>query len=65
MSKQGAGVAIGLGMVVVGVAMYVVFGFYVEIETPVIGLRQVGAVVAALGVIELAVMWWESRRKKG
>lgn len=64
MSKQGKSIAVGTGMLVGGAAMYVVFGFLVDIDIPFIGLRQIGAVVAVLGVIELAATWWTARREK-
>lgn len=66
MSKQAKGIFSGVGMVIVGVAVYVVFGHFLEVETPVIGLQQVGAVVAVIGVIELAALWLtgSDKRKK-
>lgn len=64
MSKLGKSVAAGTGMLVVGAAMYVVFGFLIDFEIPFLGLRQIGAVVAVLGVIELVATWWTARREK-
>lgn len=66
MSKRTKGISAGVGMVIVGVAMYAVFGHFIEVDTPIIGLQQVGAVVAAIGVIELVAVWWHSfdKRKK-
>ena len=65
MGKQGKGIAVGVGMVVVGVVLFVVFGYFVEVETPVIGLRQVGAVIAVLGVIELVALQWGAAGRRG
>lgn len=65
MSKQGKGIAVGVGMVVVGVILFVVFGYFLEVETPVIGLRQAGAVIAVLGVIELVAVQWGGARQAG
>lgn len=64
MSKHGKGIAAGMGMVVFGAAMYVVFGYVVDIETPIVGLRQVGAVIAVLGLIELLALRWSGTRKR-
>lgn len=64
MGKQSKAAAAGIGMVVVGVAMFVVFGYFLEVQTPVIGLRQVGAVIAVLGVIELVALRWGGARKR-
>ncbi len=61
MEKRRSGTAIGIGMVIVGLVLYLAFR---EIETPVIGLRQAGVVIAVLGVIELAVIWWDRRRSR-
>ncbi|WP_461170817.1 hypothetical protein [Arthrobacter sp. Z1-15] len=65
MSKQGKGIAVGIGMVVFGVVLYVVFGHIVKVETPVIGLRQTGAVIAVLGIIELVALQWGGARRRG
>lgn len=62
-TSKKAGIAIGAGMTVVGVVMYVVFGYFVEVRIPVFGLRQIGAVLAVVGIIELAAALWP--RKKG
>lgn len=53
MGKRNTGITVGVGMIVVGIAMHVVFGYFVEVETPIIGLPQVGAVIAVLGLVEL------------
>jgi hypothetical protein len=47
-------------MTAVGVVLYVAFA---EVETPVIGLRQLGAVLAVLGVIDMAVSGLALRRR--
>lgn len=47
-------------MTVVGVVLYLAFA---DVETPVIGLRQLGVVLAVLGVIELAVAGVAVRRR--
>ncbi|GLY65569.1 DUF5708 family protein [Amycolatopsis taiwanensis] len=52
MRKHAWSVVAGAVMVAVGLVLYFVFH---DVETPVVGLRQVGAVVAVLGVIEVAV----------
>ena len=64
MSKHGKGIAAGMGMVVLGTVMYVVFGYVVDIETPIVGLRQVGAVIAVLGLIEILALRWGGTRKR-
>ncbi|MBB1154713.1 DUF5708 family protein [Amycolatopsis dendrobii] len=51
-------VLVGVLMVVVGAVLY--FGFH-DVETPVIGLRQVGVVVGVLGVLELIAVAWRAR----
>jgi hypothetical protein len=50
--KHLVSVGIGVVMVAVGLVLYFVF---VDVETPVVGLRQVGLVLAVVGVIEVAV----------
>lgn len=55
MESRRQGAAVGVLMVVVGVVLAVAFD---DVETPVVGLRQVGVVVAVLGVAELAVALW-------
>lgn len=52
MGKHVASVGIGVVMIVAGVVLFLVFA---DVETPVIGLRQLGAVLAVLGVVELGV----------
>lgn len=64
MSKHGKGIAAGVGMVVLGTAMYVVFAYVVDIETPIVGLRQAGAVIAVLGLIEILALRWGGTRKR-
>lgn len=55
MESRVQGAVVGVLMVVAGVVLAVALG---DVETPVIGLRQVGVVVAVLGVVELAVALW-------
>lgn len=64
MDKRNKGVALGVGMLVVGIAMHVLFGYFVDVETPVIGLQQVGAVVAVLGLVELVMTMRDGTRKR-
>lgn len=52
MSKHLWSVVAGAVMTAVGLVLYFVFH---DVETSVIGLRQVGMVLAVLGVIEVAV----------
>lgn len=52
MSKHVWSVAIGAVMTVAGLVLFFVFQ---NVETPVIGLRQLGLVLAVLGVVELTV----------
>lgn len=59
MSKQGWEMVGGGVMVVVGLVMFVLFQ---DVETPVIGLRQAGLVIAVLGAIEIAVVGWGAAR---
>lgn len=59
MRKHLWSLGVGAAMVVVGVVLYFVFA---DVETPVIGLRQLGVVLAVLGVIELAVSGFALRR---
>lgn len=55
MESRVQGVAVGVLMVVAGVVLAVAFD---DVETPVVGLRQVGVVVAVFGVVELVVSVW-------
>ncbi len=52
MRKNVASLGAGTLMTVVGVVLYL---YYADVETPVIGLRQLGLVLAVLGAVELAV----------
>ncbi|MFC4554931.1 DUF5708 family protein [Georgenia faecalis] len=61
MSKHGWELLVGALMVVGGVVMFVVFR---DVETPVIGLRQAGLVIAVLGGAELAATAWSMTRSK-
>jgi hypothetical protein len=55
MSKSVTALLVGAIMVVGGLVLYFVFH---DVETPVIGLRQAGFVIAVLGVVELAATVW-------
>jgi len=61
MRKQACELAVGAGMVLVGLVLVVAFH---DVETPVLGLRQTGFVIGALGVIELGVAGWGLFRSK-
>lgn len=50
----------GALMTAVGLVLFFVFA---DVETPVVGLRQLGAVLAVLGVIELVVSAFAVRRR--
>jgi len=52
MRKNVASLGAGTLMTVVGLVLYL---YYADVETPVIGLRQLGLVLAVLGAVELAV----------
>lgn len=52
MSKHSWSVVAGIAMTAVGLVLYFAFA---DVETPVVGLRQLGVVLAVLGVVELAV----------
>lgn len=52
MRKHLWSLAAGALMVAVGLVLFFVFA---DVETPVVGLRQLGAVLAVLGVIELVM----------
>lgn len=52
---------IGVVMILGGLVLFFAFQ---DIETPVIGLRQVGAVIAVLGVVEVAVTGWSKVRSR-
>lgn len=49
---------VGVLMVIVGAVLY--FAFH-DVETPVVGLRQVGVVVGAIGILELIAVAWRAR----
>ena len=61
MSRPARDLGIGAVLAVAGLVMFVVFH---DVETPVIGLRQAGLVIAALGLIELAVAGWSMLRSR-
>lgn len=48
-------------MIVAGLTMYFAF---LDVETPVVGLRQAGLVIAVLGAIELAATGWSMIRSR-
>jgi hypothetical protein len=65
MGKHGWCLVGGAAMVVGGLAMFFTF---LDVETPVVGLRQAGLVVAVLGVIEIVATGGSmagSRRSQG
>ena len=64
MSKHAWALVVGVVMIVGGLVMFFAF---LDVETPVIGLRQVGLVLAVLGVIEIVATAWSmvgSRRTR-
>ncbi|WP_336662579.1 hypothetical protein [Leucobacter sp. USHLN154] len=64
MSKHAWALVVGIVMIVGGLVMFFAF---LEVETPVIGLRQVGLVLAVLGLIEIVATTWSmvgSRRTR-
>lgn len=60
MRKHLGSPAAGALMVAVGLVLFFVFA---DVETPVVGLRQLGAVLAVLGVVELVVSAFAVRRQ--
>ncbi|MBS3181159.1 MULTISPECIES: hypothetical protein [Leucobacter] len=64
MSKHTWAFVVGVVMIVGGLVMFFAF---LDVETPVIGLRQVGLVLAVLGLIEIVATTWSmvgSRRTR-
>ncbi|MCU4298799.1 hypothetical protein D3I60_17260 [Brevibacterium permense] len=55
MSKHVWAFIVGAVMIIGGLVMFFVF---LDVETPVIGLRQAGLVIAVLGVIEIVATGW-------
>lgn len=55
MAKNGVAALVGLLMIVGGLVMFLVLR---DVQTPVIGLRQAGLVIAVLGVFEVGAVWW-------
>lgn len=51
MNKHGWAFLVGAVMIIGGLVMFFAF---LNVETPVVGLRQAGLVIAVLGVIEIA-----------
>jgi hypothetical protein len=60
MSKHAWSLGAGVAMTAAGLVLYLVFA---DVETPVVGLRQLGAVLAVLGVVELVVAGVALRRR--
>lgn len=52
---------IGVVMAVGGLVLALAFH---EVETPVVGARQLGVVLAVLGIVELAVTAWAIARER-
>lgn len=61
MSRHGWNLCVGAVMTLGGLVMF--FAFH-DVETPVIGLRQAGLVIAVLGLIELVVTGWSILRSR-
>jgi uncharacterized protein DUF5708 len=61
MSKHATSVGVGLIMVVAGLVLFFVFH---DVETPVIGLRQLGVVLGVLGVVEVGVSGYAIARRR-
>lgn len=61
MSRHGWELVVGVVMIVAGLTMYFAF---LDVETPVVGLRQAGLVIAVLGAIELAATGWSMIRSR-
>lgn len=55
MNKHGWAFVVGVAMIIGGLVLFFAF---LDVETPVVGLRQAGLVIAVLGVIEIAVTGW-------
>lgn len=51
MNKHDGALVVGIAMLIGGLVLFFAFS---DVETPVIGLRQAGAVIAILGVIDIA-----------
>lgn len=62
MSKHGWTLVVGAVMVIAGSVMFFAF---LDVETPVVGLRQAGLVIAVLGVIEIAATGWSMIGSRG
>lgn len=54
-SKHAMGFLAGVIMLIAGAVLFFVFH---DIETPIIGLRQAGLVIAVLGVVEIVATAW-------
>lgn len=55
MSKHGWAIFVGTVMIIGGLVLFFAF---LGVETPIVGLRQTGMVIAVLGVIEIAATGW-------
>ncbi|MYM20469.1 hypothetical protein GSY69_10960 [Brevibacterium sp. 5221] len=62
MSKHIWSFIVGAVIIVGGLVMFFAF---LDVETPVIGLRQAGLVIAVLGVIEIAATGWSMIGSRG
>ncbi|OZF52724.1 MULTISPECIES: DUF5708 family protein [unclassified Rhodococcus (in: high G+C Gram-positive bacteria)] len=51
MNKHDGALVVGIAMLIGGLVLFFAFR---DVETPVIGVRQAGAVIAILGVIDIA-----------
>lgn len=61
MSKHAWELVVGVVMIVGGLVLFTVFA---DVETPVIGLRQTGLVIAVLGVVEIVATVWSRTRSR-
>ncbi|NPC98973.1 DUF5708 family protein [Nocardioides sp. zg-DK7169] len=61
MSRHGRDLCIGAVMTLGGLAMFFLLH---DVETPVVGLRQAGLVIAVLGLVELAATGWSIGRSR-
>lgn len=61
MSKLGWAFVVGAVMIIGGSVMFFAF---LDVETPFVGLRQAGLVIAVLGVIEIAATGWSMAKAR-
>ncbi len=57
--RTAVGVWTGVGLIVLGAVLATVFA---DVETPVVGLRQVGVVLAVIGVVDVVATLASRRR---